>query len=1018
MIKPSHQNTQTQWRHLNFFDSDPIQFTSKDLHPFKDPNQSNTFSSGHDSIAIGQKDGQIHCLDRNLNLTRSWLAFQSGQVSLLKFTKIKGLLISIGDELGSSFPILKIWNLRFEDKHHSSPQLLAHSKIQIGPRPHPVTTIALTDSLTYLSLGLADGTVILYRHLDQALVSNASIPHQSTNRITPLLPKPKVVYSSPEPITGLGFNPSKPNSNISLFIVTTAKVLTYVTSGKGAGNAPLLIDDLGAGIGCIEVYQDGSLVLANDSALYLYGSEGRQACLAYDGPKNRIDGVDHYLMISGPTQIGSTLAHSNESRLIVFDLENRLVAHSTIFKSPIHHVWSYQSGEIFVLSGTGEVTRLIERSLNEKLEMMFEKELYMLAVNVAKIGGASESELAEIYKRYGDSCYLKSDYQLSVQQYIKTIGIVQPSFVIRKFLDAQRISNLTSYLQELHSQGVANSDHTTLLLNCYTKLKDHEKLNEFIKLSTIRNSGKGKDQEELPFELETAIRVCRQAGYFDHALYLAQQFDQNEDYLRIQIEDRYEWKDALEFIRNLGPIGAEVNLLRYGKPLLANLTKETTELMIDVCCGTMKAKKTTRNQEEEGEEKRQGFSKEDHGAEKNSLPSLRQFFAFFIDQPDSFIHFLETVAFRRWGDRLEDEEEEEGEEEEEEDVWVNVREEEEEKKVEIESEREDKEAVWGTLLELYLQTSTYPKEEKKMRSKALRLLRSKSIGIYCEASQALIVCLAHDFLRGIVLLYERLGMDEEVLRVWIDLDLVKDSEKQEGMARVEIVGLIHKYIENKGGKRRSKEEIKNLVSIGLKYLLSCKSLQEKDEELIEGVLEQISEKKVLEVIEVVELFGSSEDEEHEDGENGCSLGRVKKYLLKEVMNEKMEIEADRILIESYRKENSKKLEWIKEITNVEKPKVLKTNDRCKICDLVLVGSDQSVLHFMCSHSFHQRCLGEEIECQICKPSNELIKEIQRRRKFDLENCSNKQAYDGFLDELSVVDDSFGYIAGFFSKGLL
>ncbi|KAH9816890.1 hypothetical protein DFH28DRAFT_1094775 [Melampsora americana] len=1009
MIKPIHQNTnhQTQWRHLNFFDSYPIQFTSKPNHPFKDSNQINSLTSAFNSIAIGQKDGQIHLLDLNLNLTRSWLAFQSGHVSLLKFTQIKGLLISIGDELGSSFPILKIWNLRFEDKHHSTPQLLAHSKIQIGPRPHPVTTIALTASLTYLSLGLADGTVILYRHLDQALVNNASIPHQSTNRVTPILPKPKVVYSSPEPITGLGFNSpiqstsSKPNSNLSLFIVTTAKVLTYVTSGKGAGNAPLLIDDLGAGIGCTEIYKDGSLIIANQSALYIYGTEGRQACLAYDGPKNRIDGSNQYLIISGPIQ--SVSNHQNEMRLIVFDLENRLVAHSTIFKAPIHHVWSDQSGELYVLSGTGEVTRLVERSLNDKLEMMFEKELYILAANVAKIGGASEVELAEIYRRYGDALYLKNDYQLAVQQYIKTIGIVQPSFVIRKFLDAQRISNLTSYLQELHSRGVANSDHTTLLLNCYTKLKDHERLNEFIKVSSMKNQrGEGEEKgKELPFELETAIRVCRQAGYFDHALYLASQFNQDEDYLRIQIEDRYEWFDALEFIRGLGPIGAEVNLLRYGKPLLANLTKETTELMIDVCCGNMKEKMNLKDSREE----RKDLKEDEIG--KRKLPSLRQFFAFFIDQPESFIHFLETVALRRWGDRLEDEKEEE--------EWEDLRKEEEEEEEE-EEEREDKEAVWGTLLELYLQCSV---TEEEMKRRAIRLLKSRSIGKYCEENQALIVCLSYDFLRGIVLLYERLGMDEEVLRVWIDRDMSEEDEDEE--ARGEIFKLMEKYLENLG-ERRSGEEVKNLVSIGLKYLLNgCKGLKEEEEDLIEGLLDKISDEKIMEAIEVIELLGSKNEDDNDQEEKeeiGCNLGRIKKYLLKEVKMEKMEIEADQVLIESYRKENQKKLKWIQEITNPEKPKIIKTNDKCKRCESVLINSDQTVIHFMCSHSFHQRCLGDEIECQICKPSNELIREIQRKRNYDLEKSTNKQVYDEFLNELEVVDDSFGYIAGFFSKGLL
>lgn len=79
--------------------------------------------------------------------------------------------------------------------------------------------------------------------------------------------------------------------------------------------------------------------------------------------------------------------------------------------------------------------------------------------------------------------FRKGDYDGAIAQYVKTIGGLEPSYVIRKFLDAQRIHNLTTYLQALHEQNLANPDHTTLLLNCYTKLKTMEKLNEFIKVS-------------------------------------------------------------------------------------------------------------------------------------------------------------------------------------------------------------------------------------------------------------------------------------------------------------------------------------------------------------------------------------------------------------------------------------------------------------------------------------------------------------------------------------------------------
>ena len=60
-----------------------------------------------------------------------------------------------------------------------------------------------------------------------------------------------------------------------------------------------------------------------------------------------------------------------------------------------------------------------------------------------------------------------------------------------RFLDAQRITSLTAYLEALHEQGLATCDHTTLLLNCYTKLKDVAKLDAFIHRDEGRAGGGG-----------------------------------------------------------------------------------------------------------------------------------------------------------------------------------------------------------------------------------------------------------------------------------------------------------------------------------------------------------------------------------------------------------------------------------------------------------------------------------------------------------------------------------------------
>ncbi len=65
---------------------------------------------------------------------------------------------------------------------------------------------------------------------------------------------------------------------------------------------------------------------------------------------------------------------------------------------------------------------------------------------------ADPSSCSEIQRRYADHLYSKHDYDGAMTQYVATIGYLEPSYVIRKFLDAQRIHNLTSYLEQLHEQ--------------------------------------------------------------------------------------------------------------------------------------------------------------------------------------------------------------------------------------------------------------------------------------------------------------------------------------------------------------------------------------------------------------------------------------------------------------------------------------------------------------------------------------------------------------------------------------
>ena len=252
--------------------------------------------------------------------------------------------------------------------------------------------------------------------------------------------------------------------------------------------------------------------------------------------------------------------------------------------------------------------------------------------------------------RYGDSEYDNKEYDRAIDQYINTIGCVhvlcacpwcctepcglankgllvtgfclwgrlcawwlwncshvEASYVIRKFLDAQRIHNLTKYLEALHDRKRAGPDHTTLLLNCYTKLKEDDKLRRFIQGEkkggdgAVGGAGGDDEDDEVNFQVDTAISVLRDADYLDDALHLAQKHREHEwcvhgfgtccagalalagcravllqrvwcacRYLKILIENLERFADALAYIRDLPFMLAEKYLLRYGHSLVAN----------------------------------------------------------------------------------------------------------------------------------------------------------------------------------------------------------------------------------------------------------------------------------------------------------------------------------------------------------------------------------------------------------------------------------------------------------------
>ena len=63
---------------------------------------------------------------------------------------------------------------------------------------------------------------------------------------------------------------------------------------------------------------------------------------------------------------------------------------------------------------------------------MYQRNLYVLAINLAQKAGLDASQQNVILRKFGDYLYSKQDYDTAMQQYLKAIDNTEPSQVIRK----------------------------------------------------------------------------------------------------------------------------------------------------------------------------------------------------------------------------------------------------------------------------------------------------------------------------------------------------------------------------------------------------------------------------------------------------------------------------------------------------------------------------------------------------------------------------------------------------------
>ncbi|KIW63995.1 hypothetical protein PV04_08955 [Phialophora macrospora] len=935
-----------------------------------------SLTTGADSLFLGSSDGTVRVLSRALKVVRTFQAADAADAPVTHLRQVPdtSFLVTISENL-SSDPLLKVWALDKLEKKTGAPRCLCTIPVQNGRRQFPVSAFVVLDDLTQVAVGFANGSVTVIR---------GDFVHDRGT-------KQRTVFESEDPITGLEVRQS---TTKVLYIANTEKICSLVISGKGQGQPVRTVDNRGCNVGCMTYDREtGDVVIAREDAIYYYGANGRGPSYAFEGPKKSIKIYKDYVGVVCPPRVAQVSKSKtfrslggeeidelfSSSSFTLLDTDLKYVAHTESLPAQVKEVFA-EWNELFLLSVEGKLYKYQEKTLQQKLEILYQRNLYIYAINLAQKSGADKIQQNIIFRKYGDYLYQKGDYDTAMQQYLRAIDNTEPSQVIRRFLDTQRIHNLIDYLEELHDHDRATADHTTLLLNCYAKLKDTEKLDAF-----IRTPGTAK------FDVETAIAMCRQGGYFDQAAYLATKHGENELVIDILVEDSKKYAEALQYIWRLEPDAAYPVLMKYSRSLLEHCPEETTKLFIQYYTGKYAPRKdvpavsevqaqtgggafqslsalwtlpfmnrsaTTDALEAPGPDD-QTAAADDDQTPTYSKPRPRSAFSSFLAHPSEFITFLEALILQE-----------------------NL-------------PKEDKTDLSTTLFEMYLEAAnngTGAAEKEKWQLKATSLIADNKTASLdstsIDTSNVLLLSSLSKFPAGTTLVRERENLYADIFRSFTS---AKDTSGA--------ISALRKY----GSKDPS------LYPLALGYFSSSEEVLKAPgvKEELQNVLRRIDQENLMAPLQVVKVLSQG---------GAVTMGLVKGYLSDNISRERKEIQANRRLIDSYRTETASKKAELADLGT--KPVVFQAR-RCSSCNRNLT---LPMVHFMCKHSFHQECLNKpgigmdendaRVECPLCKPGNDTIRAIRRQQ------VESTEQHDLFKAALSRSNNRFGTVSEFFGRGVM
>lgn len=495
-------------------------------------------SAGCGFLYTVDKNAKIYQIDHNKHV----ISVESGldQVSYIKAAQSSQDII-VATQQGNSFQIAILNSSNFVE---NSPKPGQAFSIPIKTKAKDANNLAISSNLTFLCFSNSLNEIHVFKE-----------PYTSRSKVHATIQMNEKVTNLCVTESGIIFITTE--NSISQYNIAL-KTLTVISN-----------EGVKEGFAFINSYD---MLFACRNKTFTYYSPNGTVTHEIELQPAKVGAAGQYIYTASNVQISTSFQ--------VIDLEYGLLLNSQNIGSIVSFV-DYQWGALITINNEKKVRMFQEMKAQPKIDLLCKNLRFEMALKMTKqlqLGPAAE---ASIHELYADYLFTQHNFDAAIEHYIMTIGYTEPSHVIEKFVEPHHAENLAHYLVKL-PRKLISKQHTTLLFNCYTKVRATGQLDKIVN-DFIAAAERG---EEPSFDIETAVDVLKRNGYKEQAMKLAKAFKHYSLYLQLLSEDEPNYPEMLKYMKQIPGEQLLSKLQQYGADMMDNYEdgrEELTDFIVECC---------------------------------------------------------------------------------------------------------------------------------------------------------------------------------------------------------------------------------------------------------------------------------------------------------------------------------------------------------------------------------------------------------------------------------------------------